>query len=131
MIYLDTNVLIRLIEGVVTARAPIEARLAATRGLPRSLITSRLARMECRVKPVRTGDATTLALLDGFFGTPELVMYELTPQVLEIATDIRAVYRFKTPDALHIATAVVAGASAFLTGDKDLARCTEVSVEVV
>ena len=43
---------------------------------------------------------------------------------------LRARHGFKTPDAIHRATAIEAGAEAFLTGDAGLATCTDVSVEV-
>lgn len=131
MIYVDANVIIRLVEGQPAVRAPIEARLAAARGVRGSVLTSRLTRLECRVKPLRVGDAVVLAEYEGFFAGPELVLCEITPAVVEKATDIRATLRLKTPDALHLATAVVSGASAFLTGDRDLTRCTEIPVEVL
>ncbi len=131
LIYLDANVVIRLVEGDAATRAPLEARLAPALGVPGSLVTSRLTRLECRSKPLRAGDLATLAQFDVFFAGAELVLAEVSPAVVERATDLRARYNLKTPDALHYATAVEAGAAVFLTGDRALPRCSEVPVEVL
>jgi predicted nucleic acid-binding protein len=125
LIYLDANVVIRLVEGDTAIRAPLEARLAPSLGVPRSLITSRLTRLECRTSPLRAGDLTTLAQFDVFFAGAEIVMAEVSAALVERATDLRAKYNLKTPDALHYATAVEAGATVFLTGDRTLSRCSE------
>lgn len=131
MIYADANVIIRLLEGDARTRAPLEARLLPLRGTGRFLITSRLTRLECRVKPLRNGDVPLLTLYDAFFAGPEVELWDVTEGVLEKATELRAQLNFHTPDAIHLATAVLAGVSAFLTGDRNLARCTEVSVEIL
>ena len=101
LIYLDANVVIRLVEGDATARAPLVARLGPSLGVPGSLVTSRLTRLECQSKPLRSGDLATLAQFDVFFAGVELVVAELSPAVVERATDLRARYNLKTPDALH------------------------------
>jgi predicted nucleic acid-binding protein len=131
VIYADANVIIRLIEGDSATRAPLEARLAPLRGTGRFLLTSRLSRLECRVKPLRSGDSALLALFDAFFAGAEVALLDVTEPVLEKATEIRAALNLKTPDAIHLASAILAGATAFLTGDRNLARCTEVSVEIL
>jgi predicted nucleic acid-binding protein len=95
------------------------------------VVTSRLTRLECRSKPLRAGDRATLAQYDVFFAGVELVLAEVSAAVVERATDLRARYNLKTPDALHYATAVEVGATAFLTGDRALSRCSEVPVEVL
>ncbi len=107
------------------------ARLAASLGVPGSLATSRLTRLECRSKPLRTGDLATLAQFDVFFSGVELVLADVSAVVIERATDLRAKYNLKTPDALHYATAVELGATVSLTGDRGLARCVVVPVEVL
>jgi predicted nucleic acid-binding protein len=56
---------------------------------------------------------------------------ELTSDVIERATDLRASYGFKTPDALHLASAIEEKADVFITGDSKLAKCKEIRVEVV
>ena len=84
--------MIRLVEGDAATRAPLEARLAPSLGVPGSLITSRLTRLECRSKPLRAGDLATLAQFDVFFAGVELVLAEVSSAVVEQATDLRARY---------------------------------------
>lgn len=120
-----------LVEGDAATRAPLVARLAASLGLAGSFVSSRLTRLECRSKPLRAGDLATLAQFDVFFAGIEFILADVSPAVIERATDLRATYNLKTPDALHYATAVEVGAKVFLTGDRGFARCTEVPVEVL
>jgi predicted nucleic acid-binding protein len=131
VIYVVANIVIRLIEGDAATRAPIEARLKPLRGTGCFLVTSQLTRLECRVKPLRSKDAALLALYDAFFTSVELALLDVTAAVLEKATEIRADLNLRTPDAIHLGSAILAGASAFLTGDRTLARCREVPVEIV
>lgn len=123
--------MIRLVEGDAATRAPLETRLAASLGVPGSLVTSRLTRLECRSKPLRSGDSATLVQFDVFFSGVELTLADVSATVIERATDLRARYNLKTPDALHYATAMETGATVFLTGDRALMRCSEVPVEVL
>ena len=131
MIYLDTNIVIRFIEGIPIHQRAIHTRLALFDEVPQSLLTSRLTHMECQVLPLRNHDVGLLDRYDRFFTRTEIVLQEVDAIVLDKAARIRAVWRFKTPDAIHLATAIVQGAMAFLTGDAQLARCTEIPVEVL
>ena len=131
MIYADANGIIRLLEGDAATRAPLEARLQPFRGTAGFLLTSRLSWLECRAKPLRANDSKLLTLYDAFFSSAEVDVLELTRAVVEKATELRATLNVKTPDALHLATAILSGAAAFLTGDKALVRCTEIAVEVL
>jgi predicted nucleic acid-binding protein len=126
--YLDACCLIYLTEGEPTWRAAVEAQL---RALPPAtgLVTSRISRLECRSKPLRDGDLALLARHDAVFERVRLV--EVTAAIVEQATELRAKYRFRSPDAIHVATAIHEGATVFLTGDVALARCTEISVTVL
>jgi predicted nucleic acid-binding protein len=131
MIGTDANVIIRLLDGTSVVRAPLEARLQPLRGPAGFLATSRLSRLECRGKPLRQGDAQLLALYDAFFASLEVVVVEIDAAVIEKATELRAQFNFKTPDAIHLASAIRVGASSFLTADRNLARCTQVHVEII
>lgn len=131
VIYLDANVIIRFVEEIPASRAVLGARLASCRGVRGSWSTSRLSRLECRCKPLRENSVALLEKFERFFTGVETVVLEVDDAVIERATEIRARLNVKTPDAIHLASAIVAGASAFLTGDVALARCTDVAVEVM
>lgn len=130
--YLDASAIIYFIEGAAAVRAQLTTSIANAENDPAGrIITSRLARLECRVKPLRAADVALLATYDAFFTRARLDVVDVTATVLDRATDLRARYGFKTPDAIHIASAIEAGADGFLTGDAGLARCPDVKVEVI
>jgi len=92
---------------------------------------SDLTRMECRVKPLRDGNADLLKDDDEFFQNAVAEIIPLTRGVIDRATEIRAQCGFKTPDAIHLAAAVVSGGDAFLTNDHRLDRFSDIAIEVV
>lgn len=87
--------------------------------------------LECRVHPVRDHDKSLLAAYDAFFSADHLVLADIDARVIETATQLRATYGFRTPDALHLATAIEEKATVFLTGDSALKQCREVNVKVL
>ncbi len=52
---------------------------------------------------------------------PNTTHVELTTAVFNLATELRASHRLRTPDALHLAAALSAGCSEFWTNDTRLA----------
>jgi predicted nucleic acid-binding protein len=132
ILYLDANAIIYSVEGRPGLRAAalrwIEEIEASAEGV---MVTSRLSLLECRVKPLRERNHERLARIDGFFVREKLVLAEVTASVVERATEIRATHGFRTPDALHMATAILEGSDVFLTGDANLAKCPGLRVEVL
>ena len=129
-LYLDANPIVYSIEGVP------DFRLAALDWMQRAeadgaVITSRLSRLECRVKPLRDGNKDLLEAFEGFFARKGLEIVEVTAEVIEAATQLRATRNFRAPDAIYLASALAAKADVFLTGDRNLARCPDLRVEVL
>jgi predicted nucleic acid-binding protein len=130
--YLDASAIIYLVEGAAVAQGLVARRVATTEQEPVGrVLTSQLARLECRVKPLRASDAALLATYDAFFTRARLEVIDVSAAAIDRATELRARYGFKTPDAIHLACAIVAGADGFITGDTNLARCTEIPIEIV
>jgi predicted nucleic acid-binding protein len=55
----------------------------------------------------------------------------ITPEFAERGAELRARYNLRTPDALQVASGLVAGCEAFLTNDRGLQRVTELRVLVL
>lgn len=131
-IALDSSTLIYFVEGSEPLRDRIARRLDVVRADPSGqVVASRLARLECRVKPLRNNNPILLSEYDAVFGAGRFALLDVTAAVLDRATELRARHGFKVPDAIHLASAVEAGADAFLTGDAGLAKCPDVNVEVI
>jgi uncharacterized protein len=122
--YLDAAPIIYLIEQSQPFATAIRSKLAA---LGVVLITSEMARLECRVKPMRDGNQ---ALLQDFDDTIAEI-FPLTRDVVDLATEIRAQYNFKTPDSPHLAAAVISNCDIFLTNDQRLNRFTGINIETI
>jgi uncharacterized protein len=130
-LYLDANPIIYSIEGVPEFRTAALAWIEEAEAAGGAVITSRLSRLECRVRPIRDGNTELLARFEGFFAREGLELAEITAEVVETATTLRATHGFRPPDAIHLATAILAKADVFLTGDRNLARCPGLKVEVL
>ena len=62
---------------------------------------------------------------------PNLTLHDANMRVMEKMSDLRAAYGLKTPDAIHMATALLNGAQAFVTNDAGLKRVNELDVLVL
>ena len=129
-VYLDACCFIYLVEGQPDWRTVVETRLRDLKPTSR-LVTSQLARLECRAKPMRDGDQELLVRYDTLFGAARVAVLDVSAKVIDRATELRARYGFKSPDAIHLATAIESGATGFWTGDAGLSRCTDIAVTVL
>jgi predicted nucleic acid-binding protein len=128
LIYLDSAPLIYLVENVAPYARVLIAHLAPSGTVQ---VCSELSRLECRVKPLRDRETALVAAFDRYFANVITTIVPLSRSVMEQATELRARYGFKTPDAIHLAAAIASGCDLFLTNDYRLDKCTEIKVEVV
>jgi predicted nucleic acid-binding protein len=127
LLYLDTCCIIYLIEAASPFHAAVVRRVSAHNTIPgATLVSSRLARLECRSKPVREA------------GSLRHVLHGAAVQARgNLLCRGRVCYgppsevRIQTPDAIHLATAILERADAFLTGDAQLGKCRDIRVEVI
>lgn len=115
LIYLDACILIYALEDGSDRGDSVRSAIAAAQ---EPLATSPLTLLECLVGPIRTGDHvlrdTYVALYD------RLDVLELGSKEYLRAAELRAEHGLKTPDALHLAAAQLAGATQLWTNDKRL-----------
>ncbi|MFO1361713.1 MAG: PIN domain-containing protein [Burkholderiales bacterium] len=131
---LDACAIIYQVEGV----APFQARLAALLGTLRAahpglgLAVSRLSWIECRTKPLRERQPHILARYDNFLNAADLAVVEITAEIVDVATALRAEHGLRTPDSIQAASAMALGAgTAFVTNDPTFARIRGLEVKLL
>ena len=87
-------------EGQPEWRTVVEQRLRNLEPISK-FITSQLARLECRTKPMRDGNRALLERYDALFAADRIEVVDVSEHVIDRATDLRARHGFKTPDAIH------------------------------
>ena len=128
IVYLDSVIVIDLIEGPDPFRVRAEARLAQITAANDQVATSHLTRLECRVKPIRLNDASLLADYEAFFNKPDLRKFP-SRTGLRASHGHPAQYNLKLGDSLRLAAAVEHGCGLFLTNDVQRRRFPDIPVE--
>lgn len=83
-------------------------------------------------KPIESNDQRLINAYNSLFeNTYGITLVSVNKSIARRAAGLRAQYNLKTPDALHIATALETGCQAFLTNDIALKRVTEMQVLVL
>ncbi len=118
--YFDSNVFIYSIEKIDKNKSSIVQELFDSIVKNDSqVITSELTLGECLVKPRKDNNMLLETLyVDSIFNNKNIFLESIDIEVLFLMADIRAKNNFRTPDAIHIATAVKNNCSAILTNDK-------------
>lgn len=115
-IYLDSCIVIYLIEGAVSLQTVVEAAIRKNSG--KAFCVSELVRLECKVGPLKRSQKKLLTEYDRFF--ENVAVLEMNKTVFESATILRAAHTLKTPDALHLACAIHNQCDEFWTNDHHL-----------
>jgi uncharacterized protein len=87
--------------------------------------------LECLVHPLKTKREELIAAYHRFFRLEEVTKVPLTSDCFDKAADIRAHYSVTTPDAIHLAAAIIGGCEVFLTNDRRLAEAAADLIKVV
>jgi len=131
-VYLDANGFIYSIERIDPYRSMLDTLWLTVSVGQVKVVTSELTLLEVLVKPLKVGDATTATLFRTVLKhTPDVQMLPITQSVLEAAANLRATLGLKTPDAIHVATALLNNSVLFVTNDSAFRRVTDLNVTVL
>lgn len=126
-IALDTNLFIYVFEQHPEFGEKAKAILEQIEDGFVTAVASSVSLTEILVKPIREGNLTLekqYKLLFSHF--PNLNILPIDNMVAERAAYLRGTYNIKTPDALIVATALVANADLFITNDQRLEIVKEI-----
>jgi uncharacterized protein len=130
-VFLDSNIVIYLIEQPAEWGPRASLRAEAILEAGDRMVVSDLVRMECRVRPLAAGDEQGLADFDEFFASGNVQVVPVSAEVCDRAALIRARHRLRPLDALHMAAAIEHGCDRLLTHDQRLSGLSEIPVEVL
>jgi predicted nucleic acid-binding protein len=65
------------------------------------------------------------------YNYPNLIIQNLSDNIADASSDLRGKYNISTPDAIHIATAINARATKFITNDKALIKVKEIKIQLL
>ena len=119
--YLDTNVVISVVEGVGRLAETQTRFISGIDGATIAALTSELTLAECLVNPFADRNAAAVeAYLLFLNGRRNFPVLPITRDILTVAARLRTELGTKLPDAIHIATAEAAECSVFLTNDRGI-----------
>jgi predicted nucleic acid-binding protein len=119
--YLDTNTVIAIVERRLECASSQRDFLNGIDAGNIAAVSSDIALAECIVGPIRNGDTHALETFLSFFqAKASFLVLPISRDVVIRAAEIRARTGAKFPDAIHVASALVAQCSVFLSADKRL-----------
>ena len=130
-VFLDTNIVIFLVERTPDIGTAAARRVEELIAEGQRLVASDLVRMECRVRPLKLKDTTTLTEFDAYFDSEDIDVVAISAAVCDRASAIRAEYGFRPMDSLHLAAALEHGCERFLTRDLRLQGFAGINIEIL
>jgi predicted nucleic acid-binding protein len=134
IVFLDANIIIYQVEAVPDFRSKLQNTLnnLVLQHPGCRFAVSRLSLLECLVKPLREGNQALCDRYRLFFASSDLVVIEISVEVIETALQLRAATGLRTPDAIQAASALVLSQnSIFVTGDKRFASINKLTTVIV
>jgi predicted nucleic acid-binding protein len=132
MIGIDTVAFIYHIEAVPAYRDLVGPFFLALERGAFHAVTSVVTLMELAVQPLRlrqpeVADEYEIRLTN----FPHLTVLPVDRHIARGAAELRAQYRLRPADSLQMATALLSGATAFVTNDRELTRVPDIDVLIL
>ena len=129
---LDTAPLIYFIEQNPTYLEVVRAFFRAMDRGDLRVVTSTLTLTEVLVYPLRLGNTELAEQYQNIlFAQENLTTFSVSPEVAELAAQLRASWNLRTPDAIQMATAIRGGATFFFTNDLRLPTIPNLEIIVL
>jgi len=128
-LYIETAPFIYFIETHPTYIKRMNTVIEAVENNPIEAFSSVITLTEVLNQPLKMGnEMLAQAYRDILINSGGYQLIPVNTIIAEAAADLRARYSLRTPDALHVASAINAACDAFLTNDMSIKRVTELPI---
>ena len=129
VVYVDTAPFIGFIERNPAYVDMLRPFFTSVEDKKISAVTSVVTLLEVLVHPIRDSDAELAKKYQDILSdSTGFSVDDVTRQIVEEAARLRAFYNVRTPDSIHMATAIVSEAKYFLTNDLSLPSLPNLTV---
>jgi predicted nucleic acid-binding protein len=130
LVYLDTAPVIYTIERHPEYWQSLIPLWTALQSQTIQIISSELLLLECLVNPIKTNNTTLIDAYEQFLSA-QITLFPIHESILRSAAELRARTKLKTPDSIHIATALSQKATLFLTNDQGITNIDGLNITVL
>ncbi|BAZ06626.1 type II toxin-antitoxin system VapC family toxin [Calothrix sp. NIES-3974] len=95
------------------------------------VVSSELILMETLVLPLRNSNSILINAYEQLLISSEMRLIPISQSILQQAANIRATTNIKTPDAIHVATALSDRCNQFITNDRGFRNITGLPVIIL
>ena len=131
VVYVDTAPIIYSVEKHPDYWALLQPLWVASQAGQIVPATSELTLLETLVLPLKQGNSALVMDYEDILTNPQMWLLPITSNILYQAAHLRARHNFKTPDALHAATALASGCVQLITNDAIFRRVPGLNVVVL
>lgn len=126
---IDTSIFIYLFEENKEYFTKAEKLFRQIQGGKIEAVFSAIGMIEILVGAKKSRDRELeLQYKDLIAGFPNLTIMGINENIVDLASDLRTKYNIKTPNAIHIATAIDFNAVIFFTNDASLRKIKEIKI---
>ena len=130
-VYVDTAVLIYSVEGHPDYRELLRPLWLKLKASELEVISSELSLMEVLIVPLRNKDTALVNDYEQLMLEGDMQLIPISQTLLREAARLRATTNLRTPDAIHVATAMNTGCTLFLSNDRGLRGISHLSVVIL
>jgi predicted nucleic acid-binding protein len=132
IVYVDSNVIIYSVDRHQIYAPLLDPLWDASVVGHVQVVTSELAVMEAMIGPLSTNDPKAISDFERFFASSFTAQLPVDRAILMRAALARATTKaLRTPDAIHLATALATNAQHVVTNDRDLCKASPIPTVLV
>ena len=130
-VYLDTSPVIYSVEKHADYWQILTSLWQSLKKNEIEVFTSELTLLETLVQPIKQNNQTLISAYETLLTNTDIRLLPISLNILRESANLRAGQNFKTPDAIHAATAFSANCDYFITNDNGFKRLSNINVIIL